>query len=298
MPLDTPTVPVGPTQVDNNTVNVLLERRARFANQPRNVGTEIAYINPIMNPGNSYVRRINERSALSGVNTFAVGDNAPESRSTLTPTTITGALRGLRTYIRDDADLVSIENEIMVNDEQLRRAWARYWSLQVLALFSSVNASTGTAATTFDLTNWDSVTSLFRLDGHPDGMLWAVLHGDAVRDLKASIRSSGSAVFGSMFGERKADALAASTNGLGVPFEDYMLYEANEVPAGDTTGWTNCLGVKADERDSGIVVDVHLESRVRYQRDESSVGGVQVISGISGAGIAAQGSLRAAISRT
>lgn len=298
MPLSTPTLPVGPIQVANATTNVILERRARLANQPRAVGLEIAVLR--QGSGNSFTTRINERSALTGVAAFAVGANAPEARSTLTPSEITAELHGLMAYIRDDAALVSAHSEVLAYDEALRMAWAQYWSAETLAQFANVTAVTGTAATTNDYQNWDTVTQAFRGQSPPAGMRWAVLHGDAVRDLKASLFAAGASVFGSMFGERKADALVSTTNGLGVPFDGYMLYESNEVPAGDTTGWTNCLGVKSDANpvDSGLAIMVHLASRVRYQRDESSVGAVQVISGITGVGIQAQGSLRAFITRT
>lgn len=300
MPLGTPTLPVGPAQVSNNTVNVWLSRMSRLANLAPKVGLEIAGVNRDGVGKSSFTRRINERSRLSGVATFAVGANAPEARSTLTPTTITADLRGLMTFLRDDAEFVSFENELATNQQQLLDAYAHFWHMEILDLLSSIAASTGTNATAFDLETWDVLTSLFRNDNHPDGVLWAVLAQDAVRDLKASLRSVGGTVFATVFGERKAQALASSNPGLGIPFEDYMLYETGDGPAGDTTGWTSAVGVRSDAQplDSAFSVDVYLESHVEYQRDAPAVGQVQVCSGIAGCGIQAQGSARAQVTRT
>ena len=167
MPLPTPTLPVGPSQISNNTVNVFLSAYSRLANIAPKVGLAIAWRNFIQGSKNTFTRRINERSRLSGVATFAVGDNAPESRATLTPATITAALRGLMTYLRDDAIFVSFENELLANQEQLLDAYAQYWHEQVLDLFSSITASSGDATTVLDLETWDTWMGLISDDKWP-----------------------------------------------------------------------------------------------------------------------------------
>ena len=90
---------------------------------------------------------------------------------------------------------------------------------------------------------------------------------------------------------------------LGVPFEDVMLYRSNDVPVGDTTGWTAAAGILVDSQDnraldSALALDIHTMSSVEYQRDAPSVGQVQVVSGIAGCGIQTQGTCRALVHRT
>lgn len=304
MPLSTPTLPVGPTQVSNNQVNVFLAAYSRLANIAPKVGLEIAWMNFIQGSKNTFTRRINERSRLSGVATFSVGDNAPEARATLTPATITAALRGLMTYLRDDAVFVSFENELLANQDQLLAAYAQYWHEQVLDLFASISASSGNASTVLDLETWDTWMGLISDDNWPtEGSRWVVCHGDGIRDLKASLRAAGGSVYATAFGERKAQVLGSTDSRLGVPFEDVMLYRSNDVPVGDTTGWTAAAGIKVDSQDnraldSALAVDIHVVSSVEYQRDAPSVGQVQVVSGIAGCGIQTQGTCRALVHRT
>lgn len=297
MSLEQASSPVTSAQVASNTLALYLDRYVRLASRAPKVGLQIVYEDASGLGKNSYVHAFNTRSRLSGVAVVTENDAAPEARASLTQGTITGNRRGLRTFILDQADLVSIQNEYQVNADQLLEAWDQYWHAQILALFTSVSASTGSAATNNTLSNWDTVTGLFRNTNHDPGELWAVLNPDAVRDLKADLLSNAASLYGTTWGEQKIRATQENQPGLGTMFSGYMLYESGDTPAGDTTGWTNCLGIKAGPN-SSLEIDVYERGRIRVQRDESRFGGWQVVGGISGVGIRTQANTYAFITRT
>jgi hypothetical protein len=291
------TTPVTTTQIANNTLALWIDKYVRLAPRAPKVGLFIVFLDTAGRGQNSYVKAINERSRLTGVAVVAQNDAAPEARATLTQSTITGGRRGLRTFILNQANLVSIENEFAVNAGQLVEAHDQYWHEQVLGLFTSVTATSGTNATNHTLQNWDTVTAAFRNDNHAPGALWAVKNPDAIRDLRVDLRTNAAALFGTAFGEAEARAALNNQSGLGVMFDGYTMYESAATPAGDTTGWTNCLGVNAGP-DSAFEIDSYEEASIVVQPDQSRFGQWQVIGSIAGVGIARQSSARAFVTRT
>lgn len=292
------TTPVTTTQVANNTLALYLSDYVRLANQDPKVGLQIVYEFTGGMGQNSYVHAFNERSRLTGVAVVTQNDAAPEARATLSQGTITGDRRGLSTFILDQANLVSIQNEHRVNADQLMDAWRQYWHDQVMALFTSITATSGTNATNNTLQNWDTVTALFRTDNHVNrGSKWVVMHPDAIRDLRADLRTNAASLFGTPMVEGEARAVLQTQPGLGVSFDGFTLYESADCPVGDTTGWTNAMGLLAGE-ESALEMDIYERGSIRLSPDPHRFGQWQIVGGIAGVGIRTQGSCRAFITRT
>jgi hypothetical protein len=292
-----PATPLVVSTIVENTLAHWLNQFVRFANDEPLVGLRIVEENTDGIGESSYVHQFNQRGPLTGVAVVPEADEAPEALPSLTPGQITGDQHGLMTFISNKANLVSIQREHEVNVVQLRMAWRQFWHTQVLALFTGVTKTSGDSATTNTLQNWDFVTAAFRNDNPIPGARWAVLNPDAVRDLRTNIRTSAASLYATPMVEANARAVTNTTPGLGVQFDGYTLYESADTPVGDTTGWTNCLGLKAGQQ-SALEMDIYDRSRVTVQAENTRFGIYQIIGGILGVGIRTQESARKFITKT
>jgi hypothetical protein len=179
---------------------------------------------------------------------------------------------------------------------QILRAHRDYIHQQVLALFTSITASAGSATQEGTLAFWDAQTQAHRAGLITPGPLWAATNGDFQRDLRGDLVTNMSALFGSAYGAQAADALKDPKAGLMRTFDNYLMYETANTPAGDTTGWTNALGVGGE--DAGIEVVQMQDLSAELQRDASRYGTWIVGGMIVGWGIVKQSQLRAFITRT
>lgn len=240
----------------------------------------------------SYTYEIVTRNQFTGAAIVTQNDAAPEESFDPTSATISGARRGLRGFVLDATrrTVISTANEVIFG---LQLAVRDLIHRTILGLFTSISASAGNNATDNTLANWDVQTTAFRAALHDIGQLWAVLNPDGIRDLRTDLVTNAAALFGATWGDRAANALMNQTPGLGVPFDGFTIYESNDTPAGDTTGWTNAMGVIG-----GLDLLIWDPLVIEMQRDASRYGTWLVAGTIVGVGIRNQKNLRAFITRT
>lgn len=244
---------------------------------------------------NSLLYEVPIAAEMTGFAAISGTDAAPEDSLSTTQAQITCTLRGLRSFVKDNtrSKVMSAGGE---TQRQILRAGRDSIHREVLALLTSITATAGTNATNFDLGTWDAHTQAHRAALITPGPLWAALNPDQNRDLRADLITSAAAVLGSGYGERAAAALKDPVAGLMREFDQYTIYETNDTPVGDTTGWTGALGVGGE--DAGIELVMLQDLTAELQRDASRYGTWIVGGMIVGIGIVKQTQLRALVSRT
>jgi hypothetical protein len=260
------------------------------------IGQELVKLVPLpLEEANSLVYEVPIVGEMTGVAAVSGTNAAPEDSLETTMAQITCALYGLRTFVKDNTkSKVMRVGEVAMHKLQL--AHQDYVHRQILALMTSIGSSAGTNATENTLANWDAQTQAHRTLLYTPGPMFGVLNPDAVRDMRGDLSSNMSALFGSGWGEKAADALKATQAGLMRTFDGYFIHESANTPAGDTTGWTNALLVGGEDAWAELVVMQDLESE--FQRDASRYGTWMVGGMIVGWGIVKQSQARAFVSRT
>lgn len=245
----------------------------------------------------SYNYEFKQPNEFTGAAAVAQNDAAPQESLVPTSVAVSGARYGLRAFVLDSASRLAIVSAANGIIDGLTHAQTDLLHTTAIGLFTSIATSAGSNATVNDLANWDSTTGLFRATNHDPGPLWAVMKPIAVRALRNSLRTSAAALYGTSFGEASARALMNTQPGLGTNFDGFMLSESDDVPAGDTTGWTNALGVGGPgmEQDAGIVRVRWQPLQFEMQRDAARYGTWIVSGAVWGVGIAKQNNLRAFI---
>jgi hypothetical protein len=245
---------------------------------------------------NSYTYRITTIAEMSGAAVVTENNAAPEAALTSSASNISGVRRALRSFV---TDLINDLGVIQVDENTLQNILHGIRNLDhqnILALFTSLTNTQGTNAIVHSLANWDLVTLNFRAQLFDPGPLWAVQRTTTSRDLRSDLISNAAGLFAASWGDRAQQALQTTRPGMGVPWDGYTVYESLDVPVGDTTGWTNAVGVGGDL--AAIEHPVWQELKPFAQRDESRFGGWLGASKISGYGIAKQANARAFITRT
>lgn len=260
------------------------------------IGQELVKIVDLpLEEANSLVYEVPIVAEMTGVAAITGVNAAPEDSLETTNAQITCALYGLRTFVKDNTkSKVMRVGEVAMR--KLQMAHRDYIHQQILALLTSISSSAGNASTENTLGNWDAQTQAHRALLITPGPLFAVLNPDQVRDMRGDLSSNMSALFGSAWGEKAADALKTPQTGLMKSFDGYTVFESANTPAGDTTGWTGALLVGGEDAWAELVVMQDLESEL--QRDASRYGTWMVGGMIVGWGIVKQSQARAFISRT
>lgn len=261
---------------------IFAEQLAKIVDLPLEEANSLVYEVPIVN-------EMTGVAAITGVNA------APEDSLATDVAQITCALYGLRSFVKDNtkSKVMRVTEEVI---RQIKRAHLNYIHQQVLALLTSISSSVGSNAQEGTLAFWDAQTQAHRAGLITPGPLWAAVNPDFARDLRQDLVTNASALFGSAYGSQAADALKDPKAGLMRTFDQYLMAETNDTPAGDTTGWTNALGVGGE--DAGIEVVMMQDLDAELQRDASRYGTWIVGGMIVGFGIVKQSQLRAFITRT
>ena len=291
--------PVGRLALSSVYNTEYISRRMREQSIAPSIGQLI--INPVpIDEAETYTYQvaIDEPIDPDLIQIVAPGDAAPEAAFGTTHVQITGDKRGLRVFVLDET-----RNKLMRTVDKgvrkLRQAHVRYWSRQAIDQFSSItnlgNGVPGDNATPHSLENWDLHTGSFRGQTPDPGPLWSVMSRSAVRDFRADIISNAAAIFGTNVSTSARDALATNQPGIFREFDGFMHYESDEVPAGDTTGFTCAMGVGGEN--AGIEYPEWEEIEVEFQRAASRFG-TWIVTGLtSGIGIVAQQNLYAYVVR-
>lgn len=275
-----------------------ISRLVRMAAMDPLVGLEI--VNPVdltnEKAVNSYTYRIATVAEMTGAAVVTENNAAPEAAMTTSASTITGARRALRSFVTDlinDMGVIQVDSAVLDN---LVHALRNLDHQNILGLFTSLTNTQGNNATVHTLANWDLVTLNFRSQLYDDGPLWCVQRTTTSRDLRADLIANAAGLFAASWGDRAQQALQTTRPGMGVPWDGYTVYESLDVPVGDTTGWTNAVGVGGQL--AAIEHPIWQELKPFVQPDQSRFGGWAGVSKISGYGIAKQANARAFITRT
>lgn len=284
------------TSVDSVYNTEYITRQWRETARDPMIGAGLAkMVDLTLEEANSLLYEVPIVAEMTGVAAISGTDAAPEDSLATTTAQITCALYGLRSFVKDNtrSKVMAVGSEVQ---RQILRAHQDYVHRLILALISSISSSSGSNSTNFTLAVWDAHTQAHRAGLITPGSLWAALNPDQNRDLRADLVTSAAALLGSSYGERAADALKDPVAGLMRQFDGYTIYETNDTPVGDTTGWTGALGVGGE--DAGIELVMMEDLTPELQRDAGRVGTWIVGHMIVGAGIVKQSQLRAMISRT
>jgi len=299
MSLNAATLPTGRTQLADVYDTEFISRKFRDENVAPSVGQLLIHPEPL-DEAETYTYEVPIYGVIDPdlVAVVAANAAAPEAALSTSNAQVTGDKRGLRVFILD-ATANKVRRTVDTGITKLRQAHVRYWSRQILDLFSSITnnggAVPGTNATTMTLALWDQYTGNFRDQDHDDGPLWSVMSRAANRDLRADLVSNAASLFGTAFGEKAHEALTTNQAGVFKMFDGFMQYTSPDVPAGDTTGFVNAMGVGGDN--SGIHYPEWEMLEVEFQRDASRFGTWIVTGNTAGVGIIAQENLYANISR-
>ncbi|MEM6988910.1 MAG: hypothetical protein AAF721_00390 [Myxococcota bacterium] len=290
------TEPTTQTALSGAIATEYLHRRKQTLPVDPLVGLMIAGVIPLTLQGtNSLTWQSSIENEFTGVATVAENDAAPEESLTATQVQVSGAKYGLRSFVLDNAiKLAGMGVKLTDVSRRLKHAHANYWHQQILALFTSITAAGASADTdAMTLLIWDANTASFRATPHDSGQLWAVLHNTAHAQLRSDLRQNAAALYGSAFGDAAARQLLNTKQGMGVPFDGYMLYESVDVPTSGA-GVANALGVGSPgmQENAGIVRPVWEKIDFEGQRDAGRFG-LWIVSGLTaGVGIAKQANLR------
>jgi hypothetical protein len=291
-----PSAPTGLTQLAEVINTEYISRAIESAPIDPLVGERIVMVT-LLPPqvANSYTYQIVTGNEMTGAAVVTPHNEAPEDAWEPTSDTISGVRIGLSSFVPDAAavTIVSTANAVI---QGLMHAVRDTIHDDVLDLFTSADNTAGDATTEFDLAFWAAQTTAFNAQLPDGGPRHAVLHNQAVTQLRADLMTSASALFGASWGDRAANALGTTQVGGGIGFDGYEMHIALDVPPGDTTGHTNALLVRNDGGSSALEVVV-WEPLAIQMKDERRRYGTWLVAGmIVGVGIRSQKNLRALIS--
>lgn len=236
--------PTGRSQVDDAIATQFFHDRWQEVNVDPYIGLRLMTLfSTTPESSNSLRMDIVVPNEFTGAAAVADNDAAPEEALETTVVSLTGAKYGLRSFTLDLAMRLGIGRPLGKVQDGLTHAHMNLMHTTALALFNSFSASTGSASAVLDFAAWDTITALHKEQNHGHSDLWACFHGAAIRQLKADLRTSASALYGSAFGDAAARALKNTNPNEGISFDGYTLYQSNDCPVGDTTGRTGGLGV-------------------------------------------------------
>lgn len=244
---------------------------------------------------NSYTYQVPIFDEMGGAAVTSFPDAAPQDSLTTSSVQITGSRVALRTCIAWDTK-IGVASAVDAAAERLTRAVRRQRHEAVMALATSMSNSQGSNATENTLGNWDLVMHNLRAQNHDDGPLVSAMDPDAVRDLRADLISNAAGLFGATWGDRAATALQNRSPGAGVAWDGVTVYQSGDVPAGDTTGWSNFVCVAGEM--AAIEMPVWEQLTPYIQEDASRFGTWLIVSIISGVGIVKQDNCRVFITQT
>lgn len=299
MALTQATAPTTTTSLDESINSEYISRLLDHAAVDPTVGEFILtedHISPEV--ANSFTYDLPSVNEFAGAAAVTENDAAAEEEMEESKITITGARIGLRSFVLDRtrAAIMRVANEVIMGlDHAIRDKLHK----DALALFTSLSNSEGSNATTHTLSNHDGVMTNFLAQNYDPGQLWQVLHSDGLRDLRQDLATNAASLFGAAYGDRAANALKANQPGLGTLFDGILTFVSGDVPVGDTTGWTNAVGVGTPMDNFGGLLGVFWqEIMFEMQRDAGRFGTWMVASNIYGVGIRKNANARAFITKT
>lgn len=297
MALIQPTDPTTRTTINDLFGTEYITQLVRSAASEPIVGMNFVKIVDLTgNPAvNSYTYQVPIFDEMSGAAAVSFPDAAPQDSMTTSNVQITGSRVALRTCIAWDTK-IAVVDAVNAAGERVTRAVRRQRHETIMALATSMSNSQGSNATENTLGNWDLVMHNLRAQNHDDGMLAAGMDPDAVRDLRADLIANAAGLFGATWGDRAATALQNRSPGAGVAWDGVTVYQSGDIPAGDTTGWTNFVTVVGEQ--AAIEMPVWEQLTPYIQEDTSRFGTWLIVSIISGVGIVKQDNCRAFITRT
>ena len=198
------------------------------------------------------------------------------------------------TFLTYPAISRSIWSEFDVAISEVVAAVKRKINDDFVALATGFSNSIGAAATNFTVANFVTMCTTWRAQVRStQEMPILFLHGDAMRDLQNDAMSNAAALFGSVMGVQLNNAVSGLNQGELSSFNNVRITSTDDMPVGDTTGWTNML-VATGENDAAIALaynqDIqveieHIPSRLGYYVIASADYGVGEVNDTAGLGV-------------
>jgi hypothetical protein len=192
------------------------------------------------------------RTRLSAAAAFADGAEFSHAAMATTQTTATAARYVRSVFVDERAQRLSLHNEYAVGLQLCIDACRLKIDTDVVGIgASATNDNSGTNATVYDFDQLNADITAFSVLAKSPSQADMVLHTSQVRDLRADLQSTNSALFGSMFGADLSDSLGKIAQARPVmEYGNVLIWQTDRVPAADTTG----KGGFIVERGEGLAV--------------------------------------------
>ena len=213
--------------------------------------------------------------------------------------TISTALKSAAAFITDQATGASNISVASLAINRTVDAVRRAINADTVALATSISSSAGSNATTNDVSNMNVALTAYRalVKSNLSGGALMVLHGDAKRDLQEDAVNTTNALYSSAVGENLFDATNQAAMGQVSRFGSFTIVDTDDMPAGDTTGWTNMI-VDAGGAETAFALVVSKGVTVATEREERRFGSWVIASADYGVGIVDQNRCHAFITKT
>ncbi len=216
-----------------------------------------------------------------------------------TEVTITTALNAKAVFVTDQAAGAGVINVFSLAINRAVDAVQRRINDQVVALATSITATVGSNATTNDVANMNVVLTAYRalVKANLSGRALMLLHGDAKRDLQEDAVNTTNALYSSSVGEQLFNATNQAQMGMMTQFGSFLIMDTDDMPVGDTTGWTNMV-VDAGGAETAFAIAVSKGVEVVLWREPKRFGTWVIASADYGVGIVHQDRAQAFITKT
>lgn len=157
---------------------------------------------------------------------------------------MTCARKSKSQFVSDQSAGANIHGAYNVSIMQVVDACRRAMNEDVLGLADDITSPIGDATTPFDMANYDTVLAAYRAKAKNIGAAALVLHNDAVRDLLLDLRTNGGAMLGTTWGGAVAQSMSNNVTRqgyVGMIDNGVPIFSSEDLPVGDTTGWTNMI---------------------------------------------------------
>jgi len=188
----------------------------------------------------------------------------------------------------------SMWTEFEVAISEVTGACKRKINDDFVALATGFSNSIGSNATNFTVSNLVTMTTTWRAQtASTQEMPILFAHGDQFRDLNNDAISNGAAIFGNTMGVQLVDAVGSTNQGQLAVFNGVRLVSTDDMPVGDTTGWTGML-LATGENDAAIALAInqdimveisHLPERLGYYVIASVDYGIGEVNDTAGLGV-------------
>ena len=197
---------------------------------------------------NSDTYRHTLRDQIARATTLAETDEVVSTEITRAHAEVSTDMKAVATFVSDQADVRSLWAEGVSAIEELTRSCARAIDLEFVNTATGFSAPIGDAATAHTVQNLVELFTTWRARvGSTSSKPLLCMHGDAMRDLQQDAVSNAAAWFGTEMGVQLHDATNGLNQGVVTTFGGVDMVVSDDMPVGDTTGWSNMMIARGDQ---------------------------------------------------